>query len=1373
MEIPDASLTFGFVALTNTSPTFHSSHKEAKLYWNPGLFQVRTTTNHGYALMNDASPQTMIGQVVGKHYQILELIGTSGLSRSYRALHTSLNKQFTLKWISPNIVYDERSTQRFRQIAHAAAGLKHENICQTDEFGIDEAGRCLVVTEYLEGQTLKDLLIRLGRPARSQMLAIVIPFCRGLSYAHGQGMIHGDIKPDNIRIMVESDDSIAVKVSDFGMASLLNPDDGSSPDLIKTCEILGTPDYMSPEQGFGKPQDHRSDIYSVGCILYELTSGVPPFQNYGRTDGVVLAHMTEAPPPLPAQLPAKLQQIIGRCLKKKPDERYQNMQQLLSELEEYQSARVRTEPAPSVPNEPRQTLVDQYQPSQVPVQTSNEHYPPQQNQLPPSVKTQHLVARDPLKSPSAEQLDQFPPSQPPGSVQPKQGQPQPPPPTNHFQQLSTPIDQPLSPPPPTTTELNSPPSRLQPTTQTHHKQYHDFSEQEAAQSEFVGVIGERYEILEVVAQGGMGTVLRARHLVLNKPVAIKVLNPGRALDDHLIQRFEQEAKAGSNLSHPHLVSVFDYGFTANREPYLVMEYVEGQSLYEILAERGRMSAAEFLDVFSQACKAVQYLHNNNVIHRDLKPSNIVVQMIDGDRYVKLLDLGIAKVLTEENRDAKKLTTTGQIFGSPTYMSPEQCKGQEAERQSDIYSLGCVMYECIAGCPPMVGENIMHVIYQHINEAPPDLVTLIKADREETKIAAVIQKCLQKSPKDRYQNAGEILAILNEIASGSAQPNLPATQVVGLLFGKDTRNANPESSRFVKEAAAKRSAPVDESPGRSPSSGSSPSAGGEAGWKPAVPVKQPFLPQEHSAASPTPDPRSGPSPNSGPGFNPENNQSGRETESEQTVVPGRSIKSDIKETLQRHPLRWGLTALLVMAIIVIPSVAVLPLLFPSTPKESNESAERKDRTQNQTSETDDSEHVSEKFDEDKEVGSNSMLGALKRAEKTYSLGKDHYLEAKSQFEEALEFSDDFEDTQAIGLINARLGEIDFENKSYINAQSRFEKAVELLQPVKSDNKDYYLDSLVGLAHVENKQKAYVRAESHLSEARKLASDWSMPDMQADILLASAKNASHDKNETALFFYDGAIKAFNKLKNPSADKIAMCYLGAVEVCDKMGKQSEAQKRIGLAVALSGKVKSPQLRDRIKIRADATTIETDATAIDDSPDLWADSSTPSKKPSSKDPSFLAADVTGCIMQVYISTDDHEPGQYLGSHSWYGGKGNNLNFTTRVIPGKRNYIHVVLQPPNNDRVWVGYFRLSGGTAKFAANGMRVLDTRPDYWKVSRTYWGRDYHKPTIAPGEDHYTRQDSVLARIHPNCRALMDPEGGLGYKGNLYYTAVINPR
>jgi serine/threonine protein kinase len=485
--------------------------------------------------------------------------------------------------------------------------------------------------DFIEGESLSNVLSQHGACPQLKAIEILRPVCEALAYAHSKGVVHRNLQPDNIMLPKPGDRNTCVQVIDFGIAKLMYQDD-NLPNLTITGEVLGSPSYMSPEQCQGHKIDHRSDIYSLGCVLYELLTGAPPFR--GDYSSVLRAQANETPAPLPPNLLPELQNIVSRCLNKDPQQRYQDLNQLIADFD--------------------------------------------------------LTVKG-----------------------------------------SAPAVQSVTP---------------------------------APNGQETGVIGGRYQIVQHIGQGGMGTVLKARHLTLNKIVAIKVLNPGRNLDELSIKRFEVEAQASSKLSHPNLVPVFDYGFTANNEPYLVMEFIEGEVLDVILRRERKLPLPDFIEFFTQMCKALNYLHKNGIIHRDIKTSNIIVQTIEHERYVKLLDLGIAKVLTDDGSGQQHLTATGTVFGSPLYMSPEQCMGQDVDVRSDIYSLGCVMYECLAGKPPFSEENLLATMYKHMHQVPGKLTDI--ADDRGQAIAEIVARCLEKDRDLRFQTANDLQAALTALSGGS-------------------------------------------------------------------------------------------------------------------------------------------------------------------------------------------------------------------------------------------------------------------------------------------------------------------------------------------------------------------------------------------------------------------------------------------------------------------------------------------------------------------------------------------------------------------------------------------------------------------------------
>jgi serine/threonine protein kinase len=282
------------------------------------------------------------------------------------------------------------------------------------------------------------------------------------------------------------------------------------------------------------------------------------------------------------------------------------------------------------------------------------------------------------------------------------------------------------------------------------------------------VLDSRYEVHECLGQGGMGTVYKVYDTELKSFLAAKFIRKELAEDKQAVKRFEQEIKAASELNHENLVSVYGSGRTRDNVPYLLMDYVEGKSLADELKQNGPLSFERALKIFSQVCIALEYAHGLNVIHRDLKPSNIMLRASEsGADDVRILDFGIAKVLPSEGSDFNRtnLTQTGDIFGSPLYMSPEQCQNNPQDARSDIYALGCVLYESLSGVQPFLDKNPVKIILKHMNYEAPLVSTKASTDERIQAFDGIVQKCLEKSPDDRYQNIRELFEDLQTVERG--------------------------------------------------------------------------------------------------------------------------------------------------------------------------------------------------------------------------------------------------------------------------------------------------------------------------------------------------------------------------------------------------------------------------------------------------------------------------------------------------------------------------------------------------------------------------------------------------------------------------------
>lgn len=261
---------------------------------------------------------------------------------------------------------------------------------------------------------------------------------------------------------------------------------------------------------------------------------------------------------------------------------------------------------------------------------------------------------------------------------------------------------------------------------------------------------EQYQLISRLSVGGMGAIYKARHRKTNAILAIKVLHPHIAQKQNSKQRFEVEAKAASALKHPNIIVVHDYGLTAGEVPYMVMELIEGHTLKDEIFKCKSLPPSRFFKIFIQVCEALEHAHKRGVIHRDVKPSNILLMDTDTSKdIVKVVDFGIAKVISATDHETQELTQTGDIIGSPLYMSPEQCVGDALDNRTDIYSLGCVMYESLVGRPPLADENVVKTIFKHVN-VKPDAIAIARPDLNiPPQVEEVIFKTLEKNPADRF------------------------------------------------------------------------------------------------------------------------------------------------------------------------------------------------------------------------------------------------------------------------------------------------------------------------------------------------------------------------------------------------------------------------------------------------------------------------------------------------------------------------------------------------------------------------------------------------------------------------------------------------
>jgi predicted Ser/Thr protein kinase/uncharacterized membrane protein affecting hemolysin expression len=255
-----------------------------------------------------------------------------------------------------------------------------------------------------------------------------------------------------------------------------------------------------------------------------------------------------------------------------------------------------------------------------------------------------------------------------------------------------------------------------------------------------------YEIEKLLGKGGMGVVYKARQISLNRVAAIKILYPILSRDGSFVKRFYREARAVAQLSHPNIVQIYDVAEEDSLH-FFSMEYIKGQTVREVLNQGGSLEPSQSLEIVVQVARALECTHGQSIIHRDIKPSNII---IDSLGRAKLMDFGLAKIATETS----ELTKSGYLLGTPTYMSPEQCRGEELDPRSDIFSLGVVLYEMLTGTTPFATSDTMALMHKIIYDEPPKVRVL--NPKVSTGLSNIVARAMAKARKDRYDNISDLL-----------------------------------------------------------------------------------------------------------------------------------------------------------------------------------------------------------------------------------------------------------------------------------------------------------------------------------------------------------------------------------------------------------------------------------------------------------------------------------------------------------------------------------------------------------------------------------------------------------------------------------------
>ena len=307
------------------------------------------------------------------------------------------------------------------------------------------------------------------------------------------------------------------------------------------------------------------------------------------------------------------------------------------------------------------------------------------------------------------------------------------------------------------------------------------------------LVEERYRIESLIGQGSAGAVYKARQELIGRDVAVKVLHDYLVSDDEFVKRFKQEARAASRLSHPNIISIYDFGLIPlGRRPYIAMDLLDGTPLSQLITQYDHIPIEEAMPIFKMVCQALAEAHRQGVVHRDIKPENIVlVERAGKSLFPIVVDFGIARLLQEES-EAARITRTGTVCGSPTYMSPEQCTSSKVDHRSDIYSLAVVLYETLTGSVPFYSDELVKVMTMHLLDPPPTLKAARPDLQFPEQLEIVLRRALAKKPEERFNDMDEFAYVLEEavkvpqktmvgmpaVANGQAVPGPLAAVEIG-------------------------------------------------------------------------------------------------------------------------------------------------------------------------------------------------------------------------------------------------------------------------------------------------------------------------------------------------------------------------------------------------------------------------------------------------------------------------------------------------------------------------------------------------------------------------------------------------------------------
>ncbi len=690
-------------------------------------------------------PPRQLGNVT-----LLAVLGEGGMATVYLAsIGTGAAARLVaVKLLRPGLPDHDYRT-RFKDEAKLVLRLHHPNIVEVREAG-DLHEQLFIVMALVEGRDLADIWDRCAAVGKAFPVTLAVhiirEILRGLHYAHtfpGLGLVHRDVSPSNILI----DWTGVVRLADFGLATSTLKGSLTVPGVV-----FGKVGYMSPEQARHETLDGRADVYACGAVLWELLTGRP----LRGGDGVDTEDVSNfnAPPPssYSSRVDAELDGIVNKALSRDREDRYLSAHDFMEALGAWlarrgvvgnsgteqvaeflgmlfgdAAARERDNrdvvlgeaahhAAPAIQRAAEEankdTLGDAFaDDEEFDLSLSDEDEDAASTSERSSMKIIPLAERpDRLERSAAERAQAAAPRRP----RPKD-------------------------------ELG----------------LSDNPQNDIEHIETGTIIADRYRVVSRIGRGGMGTVYLGEHTTVGRRVAIKVLTHQWSRSELVAKRFRAEARAASAAGHPNIIEVFDAGQLPDGRLYLVMEYLTGRNLYDEIQDLGTLPVGRACRIIRAVARAIRAAHDVGIIHRDLKPDNVMFYTLpEGEgETVKVLDFGISAGAERTEAEAR-LTVPGHALGTPEYMAPEQAKGKDATELFDVYALGVMLYECLAGEPPFVSNNLVEIMARKSTEKAPSLSE--RRPDLPRGLVTIVDSCLEMNPADRPQSAREFLQRLEEV-----------------------------------------------------------------------------------------------------------------------------------------------------------------------------------------------------------------------------------------------------------------------------------------------------------------------------------------------------------------------------------------------------------------------------------------------------------------------------------------------------------------------------------------------------------------------------------------------------------------------------------